>query len=173
MKHVLNARERNNALIVYILSFIVTVILIVGAVFFYTLIPEYENAILREKIKELEAQVVEQEPFIDAMEEVQHLTDSLREMGEINILVKNAIEKHLQIMDDPRHKEGKLFGTINKEIFSFLYDYIAMNEQIISQKDQQSRAEDLEIELRVTKNKLDEVNRDLDFLRKAGNLSAR
>lgn len=173
MKHVLNARDRNKALIIYILSFTVTVILIVGAVFFYTLIPEYENALLREKIKELETQVVEQGPFIDAMEEVQHLTDSLREIGEINPLVKNAIEKHLQIMNDPRHKEGKLFGTINTDIFNFLYDYMIMNEQIIFLKDQQSKAEYLEIELRNTKDKLDEVNRDLDFHRKAGNLSAR
>lgn len=173
MKHVLNARERNQALIVFVLSFIVTVALIVGAVFFHTLVPENENALLREKIKSFDLQEIEQKPFTEAVEEIQYLTDSLQKIGEINPLVKSAIEQHLWDMNQPGHKEGELFGTINTNIFRFLYDYVNMNERIITLNHQLSRVQDLEEELRITKNKLDEVSRDLDFHRKSGNLSVR
>ncbi|MEX2569332.1 MAG: type VI secretion system TssO, partial [Cyclobacteriaceae bacterium] len=144
MKNVLNARERSQALIVFVLSFIVTVALIVAAVFFYTLIPADENAILREKIEKLEIQVYEQQPFIAAMEEIQYLTDSLQKIGEINPLVKSSIEQHLRVMNQPGHKEGELYGRINTDIFNFLYDYMVMNEQVIGLRDQLSRADYLE-----------------------------
>ncbi|NHE58470.1 type VI secretion system TssO [Cyclobacterium plantarum] len=173
MKNVLNARERNRALIVFVLSFIVTVSLIVAAVFFYTLIPADENALLREKIQDLEIQIHEQQPFIVAMEEIQYLTDSLQEIGDINPLVKSDIEQHLRIMDQHLQKDGEIFGRINTDIFNFLYDYMVMNEQFIGLKDRLSRVEYLEEELRSSKDKIDELNRDLDFLRKSGNLSVR
>ncbi|WP_162418459.1 type VI secretion system TssO [Cyclobacterium roseum] len=173
MKHVLNARERNHALMVFVLSFIVTVALIVSAVFFLTLVPENENTALREEIKSFELQEFEQKEFIDAMEKIQELTDSLQKIGEINPLVKSSIEQHLRDMNQPGHKEGDLYGTTNTNIFNFLYDYTVMNEQIISLKEKQSRVEYLEEELRKFKDKVDELNRDLDFHRKGGNLSAR
>lgn len=173
MKHVLNARERNHALIVFVLSFIVTVGLIIGAVFFHTLVPENENALLREKIKDFELQKDEQQPFTEAVEEIRELTDSLQKIGEINPLVKSAIEQHLRDMNNPGHKERDLYKTINTNIFNFLYDYTVMNEQIISLKEKQSRVEYLEEELIKFKDKVDELNRDLDFHRKGGNLSGR
>jgi hypothetical protein len=173
MKHVINSGERNRALIVFILSFVVTVALVVAAVFFHTLIPENENALLREKIKNIELQEIKQVPFVNAMEEIQNLTDSLQKIGEINPLVKSAIEEQLRIMNQPEHKEGELYERMNTNIFNFLYDYMVMNEQIISLKGRLSGTEYLEEELRKFKDKVDELNRDLDFYRKGGNLSAR
>jgi hypothetical protein len=146
---------------------------IIAAIYFNTLIPNAENGILRSKIEDFEKQIYEQQQFIVAMEEVQFLTDSLKKIGEIHPLVKSSIEQHLRVMNQLMHKEGELYGRINTDIFNFLYDYMVMNEQVIGLKGQFTRAEYLEEELRKFKDKVDELNRDLDFHRKGGNLSVR
>ena len=54
MKNVLNAQERTYSIGLFLLSFIVTVACILAAVFFYTLIPDSENRLLRTKIENFE-----------------------------------------------------------------------------------------------------------------------
>lgn len=173
MKNVLNAQERTHSIGIFLFSFVVTVACILAAVYFNSLIPNTENGILRSKIENFEMQIYEQQQFIVAMEEIQHLTDSLKKINEINPLVKSSIEQHLRVINQPQHKEGELYGRINTDIFNFIYDYTIMNEQVIGLKDQFARAKYLEEELSKFKDKVDELNRDLDFHRKGGNLSVR
>src|SRR5690606_4591380 len=113
MDHIINAKERNYAFVIFIVSFTITIAVIVGAVYFNTLIPGNENEVLRKKIAEFETQAYEQQKFIAALEGVQTLNDSLLKLGKVHPLVETKITGHMAKMNQAIHMTGDLYGQLN------------------------------------------------------------
>lgn len=172
MNHVKNAKERNYAFVIFLLSFIITVGIIIGAVYFNTLIPENENAILRKKIENFETQVYDQQQFIAAMEQVRTLNDSLNKLEMVHPLVERGIAEHLIAMNHPLHKEGILYGRINLDIFNLVYEYTEMNKRLLNLNKDLKDVNTLKKELEKAKGDLIILNRDLDNYRKSSNSGA-
>ncbi|MFD3000316.1 type VI secretion system TssO [Pontibacter toksunensis] len=170
MEQVLNASERKYAFGKYIIFFSITVAIIVAAVYFDTLIPQNENELLRNKIGNIEAQEYKQKEFIAAMEEVKSLNDSLSKIGIVHPLVERGITEQLSIMNRPSHQENALYGSLNKDLFNFTYEYTEMNKRLINLKKDLKEIEQLKAELNRTQVSLEEANRSLDAYRNSANL---
>lgn len=173
MEHIINAKERKYAFILFLLSFTATVAIIIGAVYFNTLIPGNENDILRKKIADFENQVFEQKQFIMAMEGVQTLNDSLIKLGVVHPLVERGITGHLSLMSLPLHKEGDLYGQLNTDIFNFAYEYTEMNKKLLNLNKEREEIEILQNDLSRVKGELEQANRSLDAYRNSSNLGIR
>ncbi len=170
MENVINAKERNYAFGIFIISFVITVAIIIGAVYFNTLIPGNENALLRKKIENFEKQIYDQRQFIMAMESVQTLNDSLNKLGIVHPLVERGITEHLNSMNHPQHKEGILYGHLNTDIFNFVYEYSEMNKRLLNLNQDLKDVEALKDDLNRVKGELEQANRSLDAYRNSSNL---
>lgn len=173
MEHIINAKERNYAFVIFIVSFIITVAIIIGAVYFNTLIPGNENDILRKKIADIENQEIEQKQFIAAMKGVKTLNDSLINLGVVDPWVERGIVDHLRTMDHPQHKEGNLYGPLNTDIFNFVYEYTEMNKKLLNLSKEREEIESLKNDLSRLKGELEQANRSLDAYRNSSNLGIR
>ncbi|MCH6234207.1 type VI secretion system TssO [Cognataquiflexum rubidum] len=168
MKNILNSKERNNAFVIYLLSFVITVAIIVTAVYFNSLIPNAENAHLRERIGDYENQVFIQQKFVEAMVESKALNDSLQILGHVHPLIERNLTENLRNMD--LQEGGELYGVINKDIFNFMYDYTVLNKKLINLHEELQDIESLKDELSRAKQELEEANRSLDAYRNSSNL---
>lgn len=173
MDHIINAKERNYAFTIFILSFTITVAAIVGAVYFNTLIPGNENEVLRKRIAEFETQAYEQQRFIAALEGVQTLNDSLIRLGTVNPLVERQITEHLAVMNQTIHKTGNLYGQLNTDVFNFVVAYTEMNKKLLNLNKDVEEIEMLKNDLSRTKGELEQANRSLDAYRNSTNLGIR
>ena len=173
MNHIINAKERNYAFVLFIVSFIITVGLIVGAVYFNTLIPGNENDVLRKKIAAFESQVYEQQQFIQALEGAINLNDSLTKLGTVYPLVDREITEHLTIMNHANHKTGNLYGQLNTEIFNFVVAYTDMNKKLLNLNKEMEEIETIKNDLSRVKGELEQANRSLDAYRNSSNLGIR
>ncbi len=79
---VLNKKERTSSFLIFLLFFIITVGIIVGAVYFDFYIPKKELAHLREENYKMQAEFSFQEQFAKKLEEVKKYTDSLGVKGQ-------------------------------------------------------------------------------------------
>lgn len=173
MEHIINAKERSYTFILFLISFTVTIAIIIGAVYFNTLIPGNDNELLRKKIADFEKQVYEQQQFIMAMEDVQTLNDSLIKLGVVHPLVERGITEHLSYMNHPEHKEGNLYGQLNTDIFNFVYEYTEMNKKLLNLSKEREEIESLKNDFSRLKGELEQANRSLDAYRNSSNLGIR
>ena len=173
MENIINAKERKYAFILFLLSFTATITIIIGAVYFNTLIPGNENDMLRKKIADFENQVYEQQQFIKALEVVQTLNDTLVILGTVPPLVERRITDHLAIMSQPNYKVGNLYGQLNNDIFNFAYEYTEMNKQLLNLHKEREEIETLQNDLSRVKGELEQANRSLDAYRNSSNLGIR
>lgn len=173
MDHIINAKERNYAFALFLTSFIITVAIIIGAVYFNTLIPGNENELLRKKIADFEKQVYEQQQFTLALEGVQILNDSLIKLGTVHPLVERGITDHLSSMNHSLHKEGNLYGRLNTDIFNFVYEYTEMNKKLLMLNKEREEIETLKNDYSRLRGELEQANRSLDAYRNSSNLGLR
>lgn len=170
MDQVINADVRKQTFLRFITFFIITVALIVAAVYFDTLVPEKENEVLRMKIGNMENQVYRQKEFMAIMEKVKDLNDSLVTLGSVHPLLDREIAEQLNIMNKPLHLENSLYGTLNKDIFNLVYEYTEMNKRQISLAREMQEVEQLKSDLNATKSLLEDTRRSLDAYRNSANL---
>lgn len=170
MENVINAKERNYAFGIFIISFVITVAIIIGAVYFNTLIPGNENDLLRKEIKAFNKQIEDQSQFILAMKGVKILNDSLNKLGIVHPLVDRKIMEHLNSMDNWKDEEGILYGGINTDIFNFAYEYTEMNKRLLNLNQDLKDVEALKNDLSRVKGELELANRSLDAYRNSSNL---
>ncbi|SMD44136.1 hypothetical protein SAMN00777080_2751 [Aquiflexum balticum DSM 16537] len=168
MKNILNSKERNYAFAVYLISFVITVTIIIGAVYFNSLIPNAENAHLRKRISDFENQIYAQQQFIQAMEVSKTLIDSLQELGYVHPLIERNLNENLSNMDI--QGEGELYGVINRDIFNFMIEYSDLHKKLLVLNKDLQDIENLKNELSRTKLQLEEANRSLDAYRNSSNL---
>ncbi len=173
MDHIINAKERNYAFAIFLVSFTVTVAVIVGAVYFNALIPGNENEVLRKKIADFETQVHEQQQFISALEGAIHLNDSLTKLGTVYPLVDLKITEHLANMRHANDKPGNLYGQLNTEIFNFVVAYTDMNKKLLNLNKEMEEIETIKNDLSRVKGELEQANRSLDAYRNSSNLGIR
>jgi peptidoglycan hydrolase CwlO-like protein len=129
-----NSKERRNSFLKFLALFVVTVGMIVTAVFFTYSVPKKENAQLREVTKVMETGMVFQKDFYDEMKAVKNMIDSLDVPGQNTDYLNSQIGE----------KMAKLENTIPTKDETHLYD---MHTSILR----------LYSELQISKNKLHEL----------------
>lgn len=170
MEYIINAKLRSEAYLKFLLFFVITVFIIVSAVYFDVRIPSKDNDMLREKIKTYENQVYNQQQFIAAAQTAKNLIDSMNRLGQYNALLEREIARQLEIIRNPGNQDNSIYSTMNKDVFNVLYDYNELNKKFIGSKDATQQVERLRSELSQCDTKRAEAERDLDLYRKSSSL---
>jgi hypothetical protein len=170
MEYIINARLRSQAYLKFMLFFVITILMIVAAVYFDVGIPAKDNKMLREKIRSYESEVYNQQQFITATRTAKSLVDSMKRLGQYNALLDREIARQLEIMKSPGYPDNSVYGIMSKDIFNVLYDYNELSKSFIDSKDAVQQVQKLTNDLNVCQSKLDNAQRSLDLYRKSGSL---
>jgi hypothetical protein len=132
MQQVLNSKERNEALLKFLLFFLVTIILVVMAVFFDTKLPLRENGALRDKVNLQFQQESDQQKFVRRMNEAIGLLDSIdRNSGNGSDLFNTQLKSKTDYEMDPlKESTNKTYSSMNKAIIDMLNKLYKKNEDL-------------------------------------------
>ena len=149
-----NSKERTTSFLKFLALFLVTVGMIVAAVFFTYSVPTKENALLREQTKVIETEMEFQSGFFNEMESVKRMIDSLDVPGQNTAYQKSLISSKLV----------ELQKTIpTKDDDTHLYD---MHTAIIELYVELQTAKDKLHELRDAENTIEEYKDALETCRR-------
>lgn len=170
MEHLLNAKLRNQAFGKFIVFFVLTIGIIVTAVYFDFSIRSKETNLLREKIRNFENQMYHQEQFIVLMDTAKNLIDSMGKSAQFNPLLDREIADKLKTIRNSGDQGKGIYGTMNKEIFNLFYDYSELNKKLLQSKNAIQQVEKLKNELGQSETRRIEAERSLDIFRRSNNL---
>ncbi len=116
MLQILNSQERNQAFLKFIVFFLITVALIVAAIFFDYKMPVRENAVLHDKLNSHRQVEYNQQVFIERMQEALVLLDSLDKPGIVEAQVNMQLTAKLSNLSEHQGSTNTLMGKTNKVI---------------------------------------------------------
>ena len=160
MQQVLNSRERNAAFLKFLLFFIITVILIVWAIFFDFRLPTKENRSLREKVNTQIQQEADQKKFVSLMNEAVSLLDSMdknngSKIEQINAQLISKINNEMRALPESGNSMDK---AMNKTLIEKLDELRVKKKALQSLSDVQSKLDKLQTDLDNCNQKLQTAN---------------
>ena len=159
MLQILNSQERNQAFLKFILFFLITVTLIIVAVFFDYRMPTKENAILQDKLSSHRQQEYTQQLFVQQMQEVDALFDSLKNnVGDGSQIIRQ-IDAKLTNLEQLQGSNNTLYGKMNSTITSGFSDLLDTKKKHIASAQKLS---DLESQLQICKGNLADERQNQD-----------
>ena len=167
MQQVLNSQERNQAFVKFLLFFLITVVLILFAVFFNFKLPLRVNKMLQSEVDVQRIQDANQQKFVNRMQEAIVLLDSLDKKGinaeQINLQLNSKMAE-LAVL---QQKDNTLYGKMNKVIVYRLTELQQNKKTIQDLSGNTARVVSLQAELDKCKEQLTIKEGQLDALRKA------
>jgi hypothetical protein len=167
MSSVINSKERNRAFLKFLFFFIISVWLIVGAVYFNMKVPHKENAVLREQVMRYRAQSLAQERFVTSMDQAKVLIDSLKQPGVNSMYLNQQIAGKLRELTDLQYKDSSMYSRMNKNVLDLYLRYQDATNKVVSMGDLPKQLEDYKTRFEQSQRDLDQARRDLDLLRRA------
>lgn len=167
MPSVLNSRERNRAFFKFLFFFVISVWLIVGAVYFNMRVPHKENLVLREQVMRYRAQSLAQEKFVTSMDQAKVLIDSLKQPGVNSMYINQQIAAKLRELTDLQYKDSSMYSRMNKNVLDLYLRYQDATNKTVSMGDLPKQLEDYKSRYEQTQRDLDQAKRDIDLLRRA------
>jgi hypothetical protein len=169
MQQVLNSKERNEAFLKFLVFFLVTVALVVLAVFFDYRLPISENKALQEEVSIHHQQEVSEAKFVAKMNEALQLQDSI-EKGGVNVdQIDISLGAKLQEMEILRQKDDpSSYGRMNNIIMDKLFQLQQARQSVRNLKKSSDQVEKLKSDLNSATTQLAEANNELDAIRKNG-----
>lgn len=167
MAHVVNDRERNLAFRKFLGFFLLSVLMVVGAVYFNTRIPAKDNEIMREQLGSFRTQSMAQEKFVKNMDEAKILIDSLNRPGANTIYLNQLIAARIRELAQLQYKDSSMFSRLNKNVLDVFLRYQESANKVVSMGDLPRQLEDYKTRYEQTQRDLDNARRDLDVLRRS------
>jgi hypothetical protein len=160
MLRVLNARERNEAFLQFIVFFVLTTALVVGAIYFDYRLPLTEIKHLREEVSVQEAQSQNQVRFVAKMEEAKLYLDSLSKTPSSAKMLELQLNDVIKELTQLQQKDESVYGKMNATIVETFIELQQDRLSLIS-------ANREERNIILLQSQLDNCKRDLDNLRLA------
>ena len=167
MPTVLNHKERNRAFLKFLFFFIISVWLIVGAIYFDMRIPYKENDVLREQVTRYRNQSIAQEKFVSSMDQAKVLIDSLKQPGVNSMYLNQQVAAKLRELTDLQYKDSSMYSRMNKNVLDLYLRYQDATNKVVSMGDLPKQLEDYKGKYEQTQRDLDQARRDIDLLRRA------
>ncbi|MEO5682170.1 MAG: type VI secretion system TssO [Chitinophagaceae bacterium] len=166
MQQVLNSQERNQAFLKFLLFFLVTIALVILAIFFNYKMPARENAMLQEEVEDQRAEEANQQKFVTRMEAAVSLLDSLEKKNvnfdQINMQLNSKITDMLAY----QQKDNSLYGKFNKVVLDKLGE-LQQNKKLIHElSGNDAKITTLQAEVDKCKNENMQLNVRIDNLSK-------
>jgi hypothetical protein len=170
MEQVLNAKIRNQAFARFMIFFLISTSMVVLAVYFDFRVPVKENNILRAQVDNYENELYQQKAFVELSASTINNIDSLNKQGEFNPLLSRLVEKQLDTLRTYQYSGKVLFAATNEITFNVLFEHFKLKTKSIQLQDSANRVAILQKELVDTKGKLEDLQKNLDGYRNAGNI---
>jgi cell division protein FtsL len=116
MQTILNSKDRNQAFLKFLILFLVTVVLVVFAVYFDYRLPIRENKVFQEEISLQRQQDIDQQKFAAKMQEVIVLIDSMDKPGTNATNLASQFTGKLNDLNILQLKDNTAYGVIDKNI---------------------------------------------------------
>jgi len=148
MLQVLNSKERNQAFLQFLLFFLLTTALIVGAVYFNFAVPQTEKNYLREEVKRSRQDLTQQQVFIVNMLEAKKFLDSLNKPAANTDVVNSELSERITGMNKSRYPaDTSSYGQLNNAIITAYIDMQASKKQLKTLADKDRQILDLKEEI--------------------------
>ncbi len=127
---VINARERRQAFWKFLFFFIISVGIILLAVYFYTLVPTKENMMMREQLAKFKVSEAAQERFTNSMNEARTLIDSLRKPGVNEAYVNSQALEKIRELTALQYKDSSMYSRLNASVIDVFQRYQESMSQV-------------------------------------------
>ncbi|HMI59705.1 MAG TPA: type VI secretion system TssO [Puia sp.] len=174
MQQVLNRIQRRESFLKFLLFFVLTVVLVMLAVYFNYRLPTSENKVLREQAEVQRQQETTQNRFVTKLNEAVFLLDSLdrnvagANLEQINIQLTGKLTE-LELL---RQKgDPSAYGRLNNTVLDKLSQLQYAKSQV---RELQKRADQYNAsqqELNTVKAQLAAANNELDAIRRGGGVN--
>lgn len=135
MQQVLNSRERNEAFLKFLLFFLVTVILVVVAVFFDYRLPDKEMDMLRNEVSVSRSGAAYQQQFITRVEDAYQYIDSAKKTG-VNVnQINRMVDNKLSDLNTLQLKDSSTFARLNNLALQALNELHEARKNLAIEKD--------------------------------------
>jgi hypothetical protein len=129
MHYTLNSKERNAAFFRFFASFLVTIVFIVGAIYFNFRLPIKQSEHLKETIYKQQKQDIYQEKFAFQVNEVKKYIDSLDKEGSDAHLTGSQLSSRLEKLQGQLSTDNK-FANMNQVIVETFYELIQAKQNV-------------------------------------------
>ncbi|MEO8771054.1 MAG: type VI secretion system TssO [Ferruginibacter sp.] len=158
MQQILNIQERTQAFLKFLLFFLITVTLVVVAIYFNFRVPSKENAWLHDQLESQRTMDANQVKFVAKMDEAVILLDSLDKKDANTDLIQRSIGNIVGDMQGMVQNNKTLYDKMNKAIV-FKFDELKNAKKDIQEsKGYPSRISILETQLKECNNSLTAAN---------------
>lgn len=167
MQQVLNSQERNQAFLKFLLFFVITVALIIGAVFFNYKLPLRENRMLQSEVEVQRVQDANQQKFVTRMEEAIVLLDSMEKKGANFQQIDLQLGSKMGELATLQQKDITAYGKMNKVIVDRLQQLKDNKKSMLEANINTGKLANLQSELDKCKDESIILHGQLDALRKS------
>jgi Type VI secretion system, TssO len=165
MQTPINTAERNSAFWKFLFFFVLTVAMIITAIFFNTKLPFAENKILQEKAESARNLALSQERFNKSIKEVLVLLDSMDKPQANLVIIKNEVESKLSKLNNIYMGDMSAQAGLDKTIITLLGSYCIKNSNSKVLGDEALKLSEAQSNnVRLAK-KVEDLERDLDYYR--------
>lgn len=166
MLQVLNSKERNQAFLQFLLFFLITVMLAIGAVYFNFRVPEKENKLLREEVDMQRTESQNQQKFVSHMQQAKVLLDSMKKsQSDINLVDMQLTAKMNELLN-LQQKDSSLYGKLNNAVVDAFLELQRNKKELIGLNEKAASVNELKAELTKCQEDLTTSQGQLDVLRK-------
>ena len=167
MAHIVNAKERDTAFWKFLFFFLLSTLLVTGAVYFDTRIPAKDNAIMRDQISAYKTQAQAQEKFVRSMDEAKALIDSLSRPGSNNVYLNQQIAAKIRELAQLQYKDSTMYSRLNKNVLDVFLRYQEATNKAVGMGNLPQQLDDYRTKYEQAQRDLDNTRRDLDVLRRS------
>lgn len=127
---VINAKERKQAFWKFLLFFLLSVAIILIAVYFDTLVPTKENRMMREQLAKFKIQEAAQDRFTNSMNEAKVMIDSLRKPGANQAYLNSQIMAKIRELTALQYKDSSMYSRLNTSVIDVFQRYQEATNQV-------------------------------------------
>jgi DNA repair ATPase RecN len=168
MQQALNAKERNKAFLKFLLFFVLTLILVITAIYFDFRLPIKENSYLQKEI-DLQRQIEHnQENFVNTMHESVILLDSLDRPGTDIVQINAQLDQRLTELDGLKQKDFSAYGKMDKVIVDKFWDLYHAKSKLRKLDEDENSIAKMRADLNDANTKLEQAQASLDAYRRSG-----
>jgi len=147
MQKILNNEERNQAFLKFLLFFLITIVLVVSAIFFNYRLPSKENKLLSDEVDIQRQQETNQIKFVGRLDDVNQLLDSLRKYPANFDVLSAQIAGHLAELTDLQLKDNTPYGKLDKAIVGNVSELLDVRKELYPLLQANAKVSELQKEL--------------------------
>jgi hypothetical protein len=163
MEHVINAKLRNLAFWKFMVFFLITIVIVVTAIYFDYELPHKENAMLRTEVAHYQKDSMSQQEFIRDLGEIKNLIDSLGKVGADNGYLTSLINNKLTEINKSQNQNSGDRTVFDRLILDVFLSYKNAKSQNISLGNANKTIEELNRRLTESENRRDQYLQQLNF----------